>query len=80
MLLDALKDLAKVAEVEGCVVGKWLSTQDPEIESVLQSLASKPGLNLTSALDLIKKHDPSAPFKRTSFVLHMRGTCACLAI
>lgn len=79
MLLDDLKQLAKTAELDGCVVGKWLATQDPEITEVLKSLAKKPGLNMTSALDLIKKHDPSIPFKRTSFVTHMREVCACQA-
>ena len=77
MLLDDLKQLAKQAELSGCVVGKWVATQDPEIRDVIVSLAQKPGLNLTVALDLIKKHDPALPFKKTSFVVHMRGGCSC---
>ena len=79
MLLDDLKNLAKSSEFTGCVVGKWLSTQDKEITSVLNELAAKPGLNLTTTLALLKKHDPAIPFKRTAFVYHMRGTCACQA-
>lgn len=80
MLLDDLKALAKTAETGGCVVSKWLSTQDPEIRATLDDLAKKPGVNLTITLELIKKHDPNIPFKRTSFVNHMGGRCGCQAI
>lgn len=79
MLLDELRKLANAAEFSGCVVGKWLSTQDPEVVSLLQDLANKPGLNLTTTLTLIKKHDPAIPFKRTAFVSHMRRNCSCQA-
>lgn len=80
MLLDDLRTLAKEAEFAGCIVGKWLQTQDKEVVSTLSELAKKPGLNLSTTLTLIKKHDPAIPFKRTAFVYHMRGTCACQAI
>jgi hypothetical protein len=77
MLLDDLRELAKQAELEGCVVGKWLATQDIEIGETLKLLATKPGINITTTMDILKKHDPSIPFKRTSFSTHMRGTCSC---
>lgn len=80
MLLDELKELVKTAEVDGCVVAKWLTTQEPEIGDTLKLLASKPGVNLTTTMDLLKKHDPNLSFKRTSFVSHMRGKCSCQAI
>ncbi len=79
MLLDDLKNLAKAAEFTGCVVGKWINEQDPEVAQVLEDLTNKPGLSLTKTLDLIKKHEPNLPFKRTAFVTHMRKVCACQA-
>lgn len=77
MLIDELRALAKRAEVQGCVVGVWLAQQDAEFNEVFSLLKSSPGLNLTDALNLILKYQPDAPFKRTSFVHHLRGTCTC---
>lgn len=77
MLLDELKDLIKKSELQGCVVGVWVATQDAEFQEVFNLLRHKPNLNLSEALSLIKKYQTDLPFKRTSFVMHMKGTCAC---
>lgn len=77
MLLEELRALAKRSEVMGCVVGVWLASQDAEFKEVFTLLQSSPNLNLTDALNLILKYQPDAPFKRTSFTHHMRGTCSC---
>lgn len=77
MLLDELKELVKKSELQGCVVGIWVVTQEPEFQEVFNLLRHKPNLNLTEALSLIKKYKADLPFKRTSFVMHMKGTCAC---
>lgn len=77
VLIDELKELIKKTELEGCVVGVWVQVQDAEFQEVFNLLRHKPNVNLTQALDLVKKYHPSLPFKRTSFVMHMRGTCTC---
>jgi hypothetical protein len=80
MLIDELKELAAKAAVSGCVVGVWVKNQDKEFQEVMNILMSSPSLNLTEALNLIKKHHPDVPFKRTSFTYHMRGTCTCTTV
>lgn len=77
MLLDELKALAVKAALDGCVVGVWVKKQDAEFQEVFTVLKTSANLNLTEALALIKKYHPDVPFKRTSFVMHMRGTCTC---
>lgn len=77
MLIDELKALANKSEVKGCKVGVWLADQDPDLIEVINVLKQKPNLNYSTALDLIKKYHPDLPFKRTSFVFHIKGTCAC---
>lgn len=77
MLLDDLKDLAKRAEIAGCTVAVWVKQQDKDVQDLLGALSQNKNVNLTEALNLIKKYHPDLPFKRTSFVTHMRGTCAC---
>lgn len=77
MLIDELKALAVKAAVPGCVVGVWINSQDKDIQEIMKVLMTTPNLNLTEALNLIKKHHPDVPFKRTSFTYHMRGTCTC---
>jgi hypothetical protein len=77
VLLDELKDLVKRSELQGCVVGVWVVTQEPEFQEVFSLLRHRPNLNLTEALNLIKKYQSDLPFKRTSFVMHMRGSCTC---
>lgn len=77
MLLDELKNLANAARLEGCVTGKWLQTQEPEVAELLKEISSSPNGRLIDAFKLLQKHDPNLPFKRTSFTTHMRGTCAC---
>ena len=76
MLLDELKALAEKIN-SGCVVGNWVKEQDPEFQQVFEMLQSKPNLNVTETLVLIKKYHPEVPFARTSFSYHMRGTCTC---
>lgn len=76
MLIDELKALAKQAEKTGCVVGVWLSDQDPELQEVIEDLKTKPALNTRAVLNLIKHHS-AVTFKETSFRDHMRGRCAC---
>ncbi len=77
MLIDELKALAAKAAVPGCVVGVWVKSQDKDLQDIIQVLISSPNVNLSEALNLIKKHYPDVPFKRTSFAYHMRGTCTC---
>lgn len=77
MLLNELKTLVKRSSVQGCVVGVWAHNQDAEFKEVFELMQKTPGVNLTEALNLIKKHQPNVPFKRTSFVMHMRGNCTC---
>lgn len=77
MLIDELKELAKKAELEGCVVAVWAQGQDVEFQEVLESLRHNTNVNLTQVLAAIKSHNPDLPFKRTAFTLHMRGTCSC---
>lgn len=77
MLLDELRELAKKSEFSGCVTGAWVNQQEPDIQELLHKIASIKNANLTKVLDLLKKHDPNLPFKRTAFMAHMRGTCAC---
>lgn len=77
MLFDELRELAKEAELTGCVVGVWLHTQDKEFQEVFGMLKNKPNLNMTKALTLVRSYYPDAPFKRTSFVAHLKGICTC---
>ncbi len=77
MLIDELKALAKAAEISGCVVGVWALNQDQEFQEVFYLLRSKPNVNLTQTLNLVKSYHPNIPFKRTAFISHMRGTCTC---
>lgn len=79
VLLDELRDLVKRSEISGCVVGVWVKTQDSDFQDVFGMLKSNSNVNLTEALSLVKKYHPDIPFKRTSFVMHMRGTCTCPA-
>lgn len=77
MLIDELKALATKADVKGCKVAVWLSEQDTELSDVIDVLKQKSNLNYSAALDLIKRYHPDLPFKRTSFVFHIKGTCSC---
>jgi hypothetical protein len=77
MLLDELRDLAKRSDIPGCKVAGWLAAQDKDFQEVFVILQNSPHLNLTEALNLIQKYQPDLPFKRTSFVHHMRGNCTC---
>lgn len=77
MLLDELRELAKKSEFSGCAMGAWVSQQEKDVQELIASLAVNPNVNLSEVLSLLKKHDPTLPFKRTTFSLHMRGTCAC---
>lgn len=77
MLKDELADLVRSSQINGCVVGVWVAKQDAETQELLNLIANTPNVNLTDALNRIKKYTPDLPFKRTSFVTHMRGTCAC---
>lgn len=77
MLLEELKLLVKASQYDGCVVGAWIKDQDAEFQEVVETIKSSRNSNLTQALILIKKYHPNAPFKRTAFNYHMRGTCNC---
>ena len=77
MLIDELKALAKKAEVQGCVTGVWVKSQDEELQEVISSLRNNTNVNLTEILNALKSHTPDLPFKRTAFVSHMRGGCSC---
>ena len=77
MLLEDLKNLAKRAEIAGCVVNIWVSQQDEEVKQLIDLLAKNPNVNLTEALNVLRKNVPDLPFKRTAFVSHMRGSCTC---
>lgn len=79
MLLDELKNLSLTASRKTCVVGRWISSQDPEIATVLADLATKPNFNATAAFNVVRKNEPNIPFKRTAFGEHMRKVCACQA-
>jgi hypothetical protein len=79
-LLGEMRNLIKKSEVQGCVVGVWVKSQDPEFQEVMAGLQKSANLNLTELLNLFKKHNPDLPFKRTSFVMHMRGQCLCHAV
>jgi hypothetical protein len=76
MLVGELRNLIKKSEIQGCVVGVWVKTQDSEFQEVMRELKTA-NVNLTELLNLFKKHNPDLPFKRTSFVMHMRGQCLC---
>ena len=80
MLLDDLKHLATSASLKGCVVGRWISTQEPEVAALLDELPTKPNFSVITTYDVIRKNDPNIPFKRTAFGDHMRKVCACQAI
>jgi hypothetical protein len=77
MLLEELKLLVKNSQHNGCAVGYWVQEQDQELQEIIEAIKTSPNSNLTQALILIKKYHPNAPFKRTSFNYHMRGTCSC---
>lgn len=77
MLLEELKLLIKTSQYDGCIVGGWVKEQDPDFQEVIEAIKNSPNSNLTQALALIKQYHPTAPFKRTAFNYHMRGTCNC---
>ena len=77
MLLDELRQLAEQTSVTGCVVGIWIKSQDPELQKVLDLLSKNERASINKVLELIKKYNPDVPFKRTSFGMHLKGTCAC---
>ena len=79
MLLDELRDLAKRSAITGCVVNVWIKSQEADFQEAFDLIKGNPNVNLTEALSLVKKYHPDIPFKRTSFVMHMRGTCTCQA-
>lgn len=78
MLLDDLRSL--VEKPVGCKVGQWVAVQEPEFQDLLDALAKKQGINYSSVLSTIQKYHSNLPFKRTSFVLHLKGECGCQAI
>ncbi len=75
MLLDELRGL--IEQPDGCVVGQWVATQDPEFPEILSALAKKPGVNFTAVLNVLHKNIPNLPFKRTAFIAHLKGQCSC---
>ncbi|NBW13237.1 MAG: hypothetical protein EBR82_35025 [Caulobacteraceae bacterium] len=77
MLIDELKSLAARSAVKGCIVGVWEREQDKEFQEVLGVLKQSPNLNYSEALTIIKKHYTDLPFKRTSFIQHLKGNCQC---
>lgn len=80
MLLDDLKNLSSTASRKGCVVGRWIAIQEPEVAAVLDDLTTKPNFSVTTTYEVIRKNQPDVPFKRTAFGDHMRKVCACQAI
>lgn len=77
MLIDELRKLAERPDAGYCVAGAWIASQDPELQQVIDLLKVRVNLNYSEMLDLLKQHEPDLPFKRTSFILHMKGTCNC---
>lgn len=76
MLIDELRALASKSDHEGCVVGRWVFDQEPELREVFNELRKKTNLNLKSAYLLITAHT-EVPYKSTAFRSHMRGLCTC---
>lgn len=80
MLLDDLKNLSSTASIKGCVVGRWIAAQEPEVAALLEELPTKPNFSVITTYDVIRKNDPNIPFKRTAFGDHLRKVCVCQAI
>lgn len=76
MLKDALYDLLQ-ASTEGCVVNRWISTKEPEIQELFEQLKKKQGLNLSALYRAVVKDEGNIPFGKTMFNYHMRGECSC---
>jgi len=75
MLADVLRDhLEGISKPSKCLVGKWLSDQDAEVQDLFAQLMRKPDLN---AMALFRNLDGAVPFKSTTFKLHIRETCSC---
>jgi len=75
MLKDSLRSILEAPNA-GCLVGKWLQTQDEEVQELFKQLAKKNGVNLTQLFKTLSG-ETDIPFKRTLFTYHMRGNCSC---
>ena len=77
MLSEKLLNLAKTGAIEGCVVKVWLIDKPQDVQKSFEAIALTPNANLSIAYRYICDEFKDLPFKRTSFVTHMRGRCTC---
>jgi hypothetical protein len=75
MLKDLLQEMLN-ATTEGCVVNRWISNKEPDVQEMFVLLKDKPGLNLSALYRAITNGEPP-PFGKTMFNYHMRGECSC---
>lgn len=75
MIVDVLREhLEGINKPSQCTMGKWLGTQESEVQDLFAQLALKPNLN---AMALYRSLEETLPFKSTTFKLHIKGTCPC---
>jgi hypothetical protein len=77
MLSEKILNIAKEGSINGCVVKVWLITQPKELQEAFDSLIKSPNANLSVAYRYVCEENSNLPFKRTSFVTHIRGRCTC---
>jgi hypothetical protein len=75
MIADVLREhLEGVSKPAKCSMGKWLETQEPEVQDLFAQVVLKPNLN---AMALYRSIQDTLPFKSTTFKIHIKGTCPC---
>ena len=76
MLKEALQELLDTPS-QGCVVNKWLLKQDPEVQETITKLIEH-GVSFSSLYTVIVNNsENSIPFSKSSFFVHLKGTCPC---
>lgn len=58
-----------------CRFGKWLETQDEQIQDLFDKLMKKENKNISAIWSDLQS--TGVPFKSSTFKTHMRGGCQC---
>jgi hypothetical protein len=75
MIADVLREhLEELSRPAKCSMGKWLDTQEEEIQALFEQISRKPTIN---SMALYKSLETVLPFKLTTFKLHIKGNCPC---
>jgi len=75
MIADVLREhLDESSKPSKCSMGKWLDTQEEDIQALFEQIMLKPTIN---SMALYRSLETVLPFKSTTFKLHIKGNCPC---